>query len=69
MKEIISFIISNELRRKIVVLRGDVPWSKFIARMIELMISDGKRMVVKSAAGKKSFETLSQQKKVSGSMV
>jgi hypothetical protein len=66
MKEIISFSISNEPRRKIDVLRGHVPWSKFIARMIKSMISDGKRIVVKSASGKKSFEALSQQKRFNG---
>jgi metal-responsive CopG/Arc/MetJ family transcriptional regulator len=42
MNEIISFSISNELRRKIDAIRGDIPRSKFIARLIEAMISDEK---------------------------
>jgi len=59
-KEIITFSISKQLRREIDALRGDIPRSKFITRLIESTMSEGKSITVNSPADK-SFEALSQQ--------
>jgi hypothetical protein len=42
MKETITFSISKQLRRKIDALRGDNSRSKFITRLIESTMSEGK---------------------------
>lgn len=52
MTEIISFSIPAELRRKIDMLRGDVPRSKYIVRLIESAVS--KCINIDSSAGTSS---------------
>jgi hypothetical protein len=60
MRETITLSIARQLLRKIDVLRGDVPRSKFITRLIESTMFDGTSRMVKSPADK-SFEALNQQ--------
>jgi len=60
MRETITLSIARQLLRKIDGLRGDVPRSKFITRLIESTMSEGTSRMVKSPADK-SFEALSQQ--------
>jgi hypothetical protein len=59
MKEIISFSIPAELRKRIDTIRGDVPRSKYIVSLLESAVS--KRLVVESSAGESS-EATNQQK-------
>ena len=62
--EIISFSISAELRRKIDMIRGDGPRSKYIANLLESAISRGSKIEPSSTG--RSFEATSQQKIVRG---
>lgn len=64
MTEIISFSISTELRRKIDIIRGDVPRSKYIVNLLESAISRGSKIEPSSAG--RSFEATDQQKTVRG---
>ncbi|MGH9974761.1 MAG: hypothetical protein ACRD8Z_02850, partial [Nitrososphaeraceae archaeon] len=61
MTEIVSFSIPAELRRKIDVIRGNVPRSKYIVSVLESAVS--KHISIESSAGKSS-EDANQQKTV-----
>jgi hypothetical protein len=63
MTEIISFSIPAELRRKIDIIRGDVPRSKYIVSLLDSAVS--KRLTGESSAGESS-EATNQQKKARG---
>ena len=48
MKEIISFTIRNELKERIDYLRGDIPRSRFMIRLMEMALSEIKDKDVKN---------------------
>ena len=62
--EIISFSIPAELRKKIDMIRGDVPRSKYIVSLLEAAVSKGLNMNSSSAG--KSSEAANQQKTMRG---
>ena len=64
MTEIISFSIPAELKRKIDMIRGDIPRSKYIVGLLEAAVSKG--LNFKSPSAGKSSEATNQQKTVRG---
>ena len=64
MTEVIFFSIPTELRRKIDTIRGDIPRSKYIVRLLEAAVSKG--LNIKSPSAGKSSEATNQQKTVRG---
>jgi hypothetical protein len=55
--EIISFSIPAELRKKIDMIRGDVPRSKYIVSLLEAAVSKGLNMNSSSAGGVPRLQT------------
>jgi hypothetical protein len=60
MTEIISFSIPSELRRKIDMIRGDVPRSRYIVSLLESAVSKGLKMEPSSAG--RSFEATTSRR-------
>lgn len=60
MTEIISISFPEELRKKIDMIRGDIPRSKYIVRLVESTLTNEKSFVDASAG--KSSEAANQQK-------
>jgi hypothetical protein len=64
MTEVISFSIPAELRRRIDMIRGDIPRSKYIVNLLESAVSKG--LKIESSSAGRSSEATNQQKSTRG---
>ena len=64
MTEVISFSIPAGLRRKIDTIRGDVPRSRYIVKLLESAVSKG--LKIESSSASRSSEATNQQKMMRG---